>query len=327
MPYESLANKYRPKSLGEVIGQDSTSSILSAKLKDNALHHCLIFVGQNGRGKSTYCRILANELHAYTIELDASRVNSVDAIRQIMDSACQKPLGYKCNALIIDEPQNLSKVAFDSMLKFIEEPPNYVYVFFATTDVDKIPATIKSRCELYTLNSIPSSLISSRLEFICIAEGFKYEEKALEIIAKSAKGSMRQAITNLELLSANEITAKSAQEQLVGANFGTMINLLFSFLDNNAESIVNIVNSIENAEKFTQSFFTFALDIQIYEKTSKKALVNIPEVCYNELHKVETSEYAKVDKLVNRLFELQFYGKGSPIAKELLIAILVKEAF
>ena len=322
--HESLANKYRPKTLDEVIGQDSITSILSAKLKDNTLHHCLIFVGQMGLGKTTLSRILANELHAFTIELDASRVNSVDAIRQVMDSSNQKPLGYSCNALIIDEPQNLSKVAFDAMLKFIEEPPSYVYVFFASTDVDKIPNTIKSRCEVYALNSIPSSLILPRLDTICNIEGFKYEDKALELIARSAKGSMRQAITNLELLSANEITVKSVQEQLFGASYATMLNILFAYLDNNAESIATIVNGIENAEKFTQSFFTFMLDIQIYEKTAKKSLVNIPDVCYTDVCKVEAREYAKVDELVNRLYELQFYGKGSPIAKELLIACLLK---
>ena len=321
----SLANKYRPKILNEVIGQESITAILRTKLEDSTLHHCIIFVGQMGLGKTTLSRILANELHAYTIELDASRVNSVDAIRQVMDSANQKPLGYKCNALIIDEPQNLSKVAFDSMLKFIEEPPNYVYVFFASTDVDKIPSTIKSRCEVYTLNSIPSSLIFHQLETICNIEGFKYDDKALELIARSAKGSMRQAITNLELLSANEITVKYVQEQLLGASYTTMINILFAYLDNNADSIVGIVSKIENAEKFTQSFFTFMLDVQIYEKSFKKSLVNIPDVCYNDLCKVEPSEYTKVNELISRLYELQFYGKGSPIAKELLIACLLKE--
>ena len=320
----SLANKYRPKTLNEVIGQESITAILRTKLEDSTLHHCIIFVGQMGLGKTTLSRILANELHAYTIELDASRVNSVDAVRQVMDSANQKPLGYKCNALIIDEPQNLSKVAFDSMLKFIEEPPNYVYVFFASTDVDKIPSTIKSRCEVYTLNSIPSSLILPRLLTICNIEGFKYEDKALELIAKSAKGSMRQAITNLELLSANEITVKHVQEQLLGASYGTMLNILFAYLDNDTVSIIKILSNIESAEKFTQSFFTFMLDVQIYEKTFKKSLVNIPDVCYNDLCKVESREYTKVNELVNRLYELQFYGKGSPIAKELLIACLLK---
>ena len=320
----NLANKYRPKSLDEVIGQDSITSILSAKLKDNTLHHCLIFVGQMGLGKTTLSRILANELHAYTIELDASRVNSVDAVRQVMDSANQKPLGYKCNALIIDEPQNLSKVAFDSMLKFIEEPPNYVYVFFASTDVDKIPSTIKSRCEVYTLKSIPPSFIFSRLEYICIEEGFSYEVEALELLARHSKGSMRQAITDLELLSANNITVKTVQEQLFGASYATMINILFAYLDNNTDSIVGIVSKIENAEKFTQSFFTFMLDVQIYEKTNKKSLVNIPDVCYTDVCKVEASEYTKVNELISRLYELQFYGKGSPIAKELLIACLLK---
>ena len=320
----SLANKYRPKTLNEVIGQDYITSILRTKLEDNVLHHCIIFVGQYGTGKSSYCRILANELNAYTIELDASRVNSVDAIRQVMDSANQKPLGYKCNALIIDEPQNLSKVAFDSMLKFIEEPPNYVYVFFASTDVDNIPSTIKSRCEVYTLNSIPSSLIFHQLETICNIEGFMYDDKALELIAKSAKGSMRQAITNLELLSANEITVKHVQEQLLGASYTTMINILFAYLDNNADSIVSILSNIENVEKFTQSFFTFMLDVQIYEKTSKKELVNIPDACYNDIQRVCTDEYTKVNELISRLYELQFYGKGSPIAKELLIACLLR---
>jgi len=220
--YEVIARRWRPQEFNALIGQDHIRQTLLNALRKDRLHHALLFTGPRGTGKTSTARILAKALRCpnavdYTpcgkcpecediqngrslnvIEIDGASNNGVDAIRELRDTVGYMPSSGTHKIYIIDEVHMLSQSAFNALLKTLEEPPSHVFFIFATTEVQKIPATILSRCQRFDFRKIPLKLVSEHLQRIADAENVHVSKEALWLIAKQGGGSMRDAQSLLE---------------------------------------------------------------------------------------------------------------------------------
>ena len=217
-----LARKWRPRSFKELVGQEHVVRALTNALREQRLHHAYLFTGTRGVGKTTLARIIAKALNCETgvtdtpcgrcgacteidsgrfvdlIELDAASNTQVDNMRELLDNALYAPTAGRYKVYIIDEVHMLSRNAFNAMLKTLEEPPEHVKFVLATTDPQKIPVTVLSRCLQFNLKQIPQAQIQARLQQILEAEGLASEPTALALIARAAQGSLRDALSLLD---------------------------------------------------------------------------------------------------------------------------------
>ncbi|HEV2686083.1 MAG TPA: DNA polymerase III subunit gamma/tau, partial [Actinomycetota bacterium] len=222
MTYQALARKWRPKTFAEISGQEHVVQALTNALERGRLHHAYLLTGTRGVGKTTIARILAKSLNCVRgvtptpcgvcpacldidagrfvdlLELDAASNTGIDNMREILDNARYAPTAGRYKVYLIDEVHMLSKPAFNSMLKTLEEPPEHVKFVLATTDPQKIPVTVLSRCLQFNLKLLPVSLISSRLAEILHSEGVPFDDAAVAVIARAARGSMRDAVSVLD---------------------------------------------------------------------------------------------------------------------------------
>ncbi len=221
-PFLSLARKWRPQTFSELAGQDYAARVLQNAARQNRLHHAFLFTGTRGVGKTSLARIVAKMVNCAepidgapclkcgaceqiaagrfldVVELDAASHTQVDKMRELLESAKYPPSQGKCKVFIIDEVHMLSKSAFAAMLKTLEEPPGYVKFVLATTDPQKLPATIMSRCLCFALRPLERAQIAARLVQILTAENCQYEDAAVQLVARLARGSMRDSLSILE---------------------------------------------------------------------------------------------------------------------------------
>ena len=191
--------KYRPTELDEVIGQGHCVPALKGLLDGSS--HAFIFTGASGVGKTTLARIMARKLGADAfdaiVEIDAATHGGVEAMREIVDMASHQPMMGGARAFIVDEAHALSKAAWQSLLKAVEEPLDSTYLFFCTTETGKIPRTIVTRCASFELRLIRTDDIFDKLVAVDEAEGLKVSDAILDVVAQSAMGSMRAALVGL----------------------------------------------------------------------------------------------------------------------------------
>ena len=217
-----LARKWRPRTFAELVGQEHVVRALENALSQQRLHHAYLFTGTRGVGKTTLARIIAKALNCETgvtaapcgrcaacteidggrfidlLELDAASNTQVDNMRELLENALYAPTAGRYKVYLIDEVHMLSRNAFNAMLKTLEEPPQHVKFILATTDPQKVPVTVLSRCLQFNLKRIPQPQIRGRLQHILEAEGVRYEPAALPLIARAAQGSMRDALSLLD---------------------------------------------------------------------------------------------------------------------------------
>jgi len=217
-----LARKWRPRTFAELVGQEHVVRALANALSGQRLHHAYLFTGTRGVGKTTLARILARCLNCETgvtaepcgrcsacteidagrfvdlIELDAASHTQVDNMRELLENALYAPTAGRYKVYIIDEVHMLSKNAFNAMLKTLEEPPEHVKFVLATTDPQKVPVTVLSRCLQFNLKQIPPLQIRERLSHVLDAEGIRYEAAALAALARAAQGSLRDSLSLLD---------------------------------------------------------------------------------------------------------------------------------
>ena len=223
MSYQALARKWRPKTFSELVGQEHVVTALTNALTRNRLHHAYLLTGTRGVGKTTIARILAKSLNCITngitatpcgscpacmdidagrfvdlLELDAASNTGIDNMREVLDNARYMPTVGRFKVYLIDEVHMLSKAAFNSMLKTLEEPPEHVKFVLATTDPQKIPVTVLSRCLQFNLKQLAPALIADLMASILKAEGIAGDPPALALIARAAHGSMRDALSLLD---------------------------------------------------------------------------------------------------------------------------------
>jgi DNA polymerase-3 subunit gamma/tau len=222
MTYLALARKWRPKKFADVAGQEPVVRALTNALESDRVHHAYLFAGTRGVGKTTVARILAKALNCEAgvhgepcgecgactsidegrfvdlIEVDAASRTKVDDTRELMENVQYSPTSGRYKVYLIDEVHMLSNHSFNALLKTLEEPPPHVKFLLATTDPQKLPVTVLSRCLQFNLKRLSSALIVERMQHICDAEGIKYESSALVRIARAATGSMRDALSLLD---------------------------------------------------------------------------------------------------------------------------------
>jgi DNA polymerase III gamma/tau subunit len=192
--------KYRPKYFKEVIGQDPVIKSL-AKIVERDDVHAFLLGGPSGCGKTTLARIVAAEVGCdlrSVMEIDAATTSGVDAMRSIQEPLMYRPFsGADARAVIIDECHALSKAAWQALLKGVEEPNRFVYWFFCTTELGKVPQTIKTRCASYTLKSVSDEALSKHCDMVCKAEQIKLATGVHDVLIRSSNGSPRQMLVNL----------------------------------------------------------------------------------------------------------------------------------
>src|SRR5450755_4331285 len=219
MSYIVLARKWRPKRFTDMVGQEHVLRALTNALETGRVHHAFLFTGTRGVGKTTVARILAKSLNCETgvtsnpcgvcgacreidsgrfvdlIEVDAASRTKVDETRELLDNVQYAPTRGRYKVYLIDEVHMLSGHSFNALLKTLEEPPPHVKFLLATTDPQKLPVTVLSRCLQFSLQRLPSSLIADRLTFIAGAEKLTFEPGALALLARAADGSMRDGLS------------------------------------------------------------------------------------------------------------------------------------
>jgi len=224
MSYQVLARKYRPSTFSEVVGQEHILKALENSIQHNKLHQAYIFSGTRGVGKTTIARVFAKCLncqkgdmpqvepcnectacmeikagrHIEFLEVDAASRTGVDDMRELLESVQYKPANARYKIYLIDEVHMLSKSSFNALLKTLEEPPPHVMFLMATTEVEKVPKTVLSRCLQLNLKIIPENQIRDHIQSLLDLESIKYDEESLVLIASSAQGSIRDGLTLLD---------------------------------------------------------------------------------------------------------------------------------
>jgi len=226
----ALYTKYRPQKFKDVLGQEQVTSVLDEALKLGNIAHAYLFSGSRGTGKTSVARILARELGTSNddlYEIDAASNTGVDNIRELTDSANTLPFDSKYKVYILDEVHMLSKAAFNALLKTLEEPPAHVIFVLATTETEKIPETVVSRCETYTFKKPNQKILKDMIKKTAKAEGCTLEASAADLIALLGDGSFRDAHSTLQkVISSSKDKTISVEEveRVTGAPKGTLVN-------------------------------------------------------------------------------------------------------
>ncbi|MCZ8325277.1 MAG: DNA polymerase III subunit gamma/tau [Sphingomonadaceae bacterium] len=277
-PYRVLARKYRSQTFAELIGQDAMVQTLANAIKRDRLAHAFLMTGIRGVGKTSTARLIAKALncvgpdgqggptidpcgqcepcvaiaegrHIDVIEMDAASHTGVDDVREIIEAVRYAAVSARYKIYIIDEVHMLSRNAFNALLKTLEEPPPHVKFLFATTEVDKLPVTVLSRCQRFDLRRIPAELLADHFAMICGKEGVEAEAEALAMIAAAADGSVRdglsildQAIAHADLGGDGRVTAAQVQDMLGLADKTAQRRLFGTIVSGDAAGLLDLVD-------------------------------------------------------------------------------------
>src|SRR5881398_853237 len=265
-PYRVLARKYRPQTFAELIGQDAMVTTLANAIARGRLAHAFLLTGVRGVGKTSTARLIAKSLnciapdgqggptidpcgvcepciaisegrHIDVIEMDAASHTGVDDVREIIDAVRYASVSARYKIYIIDEVHMLSKNAFNALLKTLEEPPEHVKFLFATTEVNKVPVTVLSRCQRFDLRRIPAEKLAAHFAVVSEAEGVEVEPEALAMIARAAEGSARDGLSMLDQAiahGAGSVTSEQVRDMLGLADRGRIRRLLQLVLSGDA---------------------------------------------------------------------------------------------
>ncbi|UEP33433.1 DNA polymerase III subunit gamma/tau [Burkholderia ambifaria] len=271
MTYQVLARKWRPKDFASLVGQEHVVRALTHALDGGRLHHAYLFTGTRGVGKTTLSRIFAKALNCETgvtsqpcgvcracreidegrfvdyVEMDAASNRGVDEMAALLERAVYAPVDARFKVYMIDEVHMLTNHAFNAMLKTLEEPPPHVKFILATTDPQKIPVTVLSRCLQFNLKQMPAGHIVSHLERILGEEQISFELQALRLLARAAQGSMRDALSLTDqaiAYSANEVTEAAVSGMLGALDQTYMVRLLDALAAGNGPEILAIADEM-----------------------------------------------------------------------------------
>ncbi|SAL12142.1 DNA polymerase III subunits gamma and tau [Caballeronia choica] len=271
MTYQVLARKWRPKSFATLIGQEHVVRALTHALDGGRLHHAYLFTGTRGVGKTTLSRIFAKALNCETgvtstpcgvcracreidegrfvdyVEMDAASNRGVDEMAALLERAVYAPVDARFKVYMIDEVHMLTNHAFNAMLKTLEEPPSHVKFILATTDPQKIPVTVLSRCLQFNLKQMPAGHIVSHLENILGEEKIPFESQALRLLSRAADGSMRDALSLTDqaiAYSANQVTEEAVRGMLGALDQSYLIRLLEALAAGDGEGVLSVADEM-----------------------------------------------------------------------------------
>ncbi|HEX6297717.1 MAG TPA: DNA polymerase III subunit gamma/tau [Burkholderiales bacterium] len=308
MSYQVLARKWRPRDFGSLVGQEHVVRALRHALERNRLHHAYLFTGTRGVGKTTLARILAKCLNCETgvtaqpcgkcsacveidagrfvdlLEVDAATNTRVEEMRQLLETAQYAPTRGRFKVYVIDEVHQLSGHAFNSMLKTLEEPPEHIKFILATTDPQKIPVTVLSRCLQFNLKQMPPAAIVSHLQKVLAEEGIEQEAEALPLIARAAAGSMRDALSLLDQAIAhggNRVAVGPVREMLGTIDQGYLLSLLAALVGEDAAAVLRTADEMQaRSLSFDQALADLAsllLKLAIHHSAPDALEADLPE--------------------------------------------------
>ena len=350
MSYEVLARKYRPTNFEEVVGQDHIVQAISNGISQERIHQSYIFSGTRGVGKTTLARILAKCLNCMSfdnptskpcdkcvncneikigrsldfLEIDAASKTGIDDMRDLLETVPQSPTQGRYKVYLIDEVHMLSKSSFNALLKTLEEPPSHVVFIFATTNPEKIPKTVQSRCLQLNLKTVGGTTLINHLQKILELENIAFDQESIELIASSAAGSVRDALTLLDQAIAHGNGSLEAIK--VGALLGTidntlLLSLLNSIIDGNGEQAFNDLYKIEELSPEYDSVLKNLISV-IHQMSLHQVLKNSKDPSIDELCNKVDPEFCQL------LYEIAVnsYSKFSvhPNAKEALEICLLR---
>lgn len=334
MGYTALYRKFRPLNFSEMVGQEHITRTLRNQVIEQRVGHAYLFNGGRGTGKTSVAKILARAVNCLNpkdgepcneceickailsgsltdvVEMDAASNNSVEDIRAIRDEVNFLPTRAKYRVYIIDEVHMLSTGAFNALLKTLEEPPEHVKFILATTEPQKLPATILSRCQRFDFKRISTQDIIKRLGIICKESNIQISKEALELISILSEGAMRDAISILERCAAEqteEINEDKVRD-LVGIPKITYINKLAKgIINKEPEEAINIVNTIleegKDIDNFLWELIKYIKDILVYKSTSKLEVYNQEEI-KNIKELADSTDKERLLRLIYELSEL-----------------------
>ena len=334
---ENLAAKYRPRVLDDVTEQSVVVDIVRNICKSKEItNRNFLFIGPAGTGKTTTARIVANELNegkGEPIEVDAASHSGVESVRSIIEQMRINPIGSKYKVFILDEVHSFSSQAWQALLKTLEEQPAKTIVCMATTNPEKIPATILSRVQTFQLSKISLEGIYNRLKYIIEQENkegrnITYEDDAVLYIAKMAQGGMRSGISLLDkaLSFDTHLTIQSLEKSLGLPNYEDYFNLLNAIAKKDNQKIVEIIDTVYNSGvnfvKWFDGFFSFITNIVkfIYLKDIQQTM--IPGIYKDKIEKYGAAHAALCLKLSNKLVKMNQELKTTQYLQELAINYL-----
>ena len=357
--HKALYRVYRPKTFGDVVGQEHIVKTLKNQIKNNNIGHAYLFSGTRGTGKTSTAKIFARAVNCLNpineepcneceicidtlndnimdiVEIDAASNNSVDDIRELRESVKYTPSKAKYKVYIIDEVHMLSQGAFNALLKTLEEPPSYVIFILATTEPHKIPATILSRCQRFDFKRVSSKDIASRMSYICKKENIEAEEKALSLIARNSQGALRDALSILDqcMSFGNEKIEYNDVIELLGTvNIDELFELSQSIIDENTKKSLEILNEFIIWGKDIRNLINDLIDHfrnLMVCKVSKDLdeIISLPEESIERLK--EQSQNVNINDLIrilNILSETQDSMKSSSNTRILAEVTMMKIA-
>lgn len=360
MKYTALYRKYRPIQFADVCGQEHIVSALSNQLKSDRIAHAYLFCGTRGTGKTTMAKIFAAAVNCMgtaekpcgcckncssfmearslnIIEMDAASNNGVDDIRNIVEEMTYPPVEGRYKVYIIDEVHMLSVNAFNALLKTLEEPPEYVIFILATTEPNKLPATILSRCQKYEFRQISSEVIFERLKRIADMEGLLIEDAALEYIARAGEGSMRDALSVMDRCVAfgigQQITLKMISALLGTADYMVFGEMLRAIKEKKVIRLLQIIKdfSVRGLDyyRLTADFLWYLRNIMVLKvSASLHDILNVSEdaakVMQEDAQAVEISDVIEYIEVLSGLYNKLKYSAVRRIDMEISLISMCK---
>ncbi len=332
--YLALYRKYRPKFFKEIVGQEHIVNTIKNEIVKSRISHSYIFTGTRGTGKTSCAKIFSKAINCLNIqlgepcqecdicrgieegsiydiiEIDAASNNGVDNIREIKDESMYSPSICRYRVYIIDEVHMLSIGAFNALLKIMEEPPKHLLFILATTNIEKVPSTILSRCQRFDFKKINSNEIQQRIDTVCKNEGIEISKKACEMISKLADGGMRDALSILDqcIGYSSNVIEEDVIEGIFGISDETYINeLIYVIFSKDVERGLNLVENLVGSNKdidiFCENMISVFRDLMII-KSNVTSKIDIKNYDKDILETIKTKKLSEIIDILDRLQDL-----------------------
>ncbi len=349
-PYRVLARKYRPQKFSELIGQDAMVQTLGNAIKRDRLAHAFLMTGVRGVGKTSTARLIAKALncvgedgkggatidpcgvcepcvsiaegrHIDIVEMDAASHTGVDDVREIIEAVRYSAVSARYKVYIIDEVHMLSKNAFNALLKTLEEPPPHVKFLFATTEIQKVPVTVLSRCQRFDLRRVAADTLVAHFRNIATAEGVAIEQEALALVARAAEGSVRdglsildQAIAHADMEGAGAVTANQLRAMLGLSDRGAVRRLFGQLLDGDATGALASLALQHDLGVDAGDLFQGLLETCHHTTLIKVGAPHDPAQSTEETEACESWAKRLSFQLLHRLWQMLLKGHGEVVA-------------